>query len=358
MADVRPGVKVGSYRIEEQLGVGAMGEVYRAVDEALGRRVALKILAEAHRDSSELHERFLREARAVAAVEHPNVVNIFAVGEWDRRPYFAMEYLPGPDLGAVVRRRGPLVDAETAAALLHAARGLREAAARGVIHRDVKPSNLVLTSRGEVKVTDFGLAKATDIGPGLTQSGIVVGTPDYIAPEQARGEPLDMRADIYALGCTLYHLVSGNAPYRREDEPETRYMEVVMRHLRDPVPDLETAAPRGCDSELAALCTRMMAKQPAERPGYDDVVDVLEAVVARLQGRLPRPDATPRSSPRERATRSERPARARANPSSPPDASSIVVRLPRAIPGWLWTITVMSALVFLVGLVLKLSGSR
>src|SRR5215831_4829508 len=190
MADVRPGVKVGSYRIEEQLGVGAMGEVYRAVDEALGRRVALKILAEAHRDSSELHERFLREARAVAAVEHPNVVNIFAVGEWDRRPYFAMEYLPGPDLGAVVRRRGPLVDAETAAALLHAARGLREAAARGVIHRDVKPSNLVLTSRGEVKVTDFGLAKATDIGPGLTQSGIVVGTPDYIAPEQARGEPV------------------------------------------------------------------------------------------------------------------------------------------------------------------------
>src|SRR5262245_47000908 len=220
MAELRPGTHVGSYRIEEQIGAGSMGEVYRAFDEALGRRAAIKILAEAHRASPELRERFLREARAVAAVEHPNVVHVFAVGEWDGRPYFAMEYLAGPDLGALLRTQGPLSDADTAAALHGAACGLREAAAAGVIHRDVKPSNLVVTGRGIVKVTDFGLAKATDIGPGLTQSGIVVGTPDYIAPEQARGDPLDQRADIYALGCTLFHLTSGNPPYRREEESE------------------------------------------------------------------------------------------------------------------------------------------
>src|SRR5262249_9738407 len=131
--------------------------------------------------------------------------------------------------------------------------------------------------------------KGTDIGPGLTQSGIVVGTPDYIATEQARGDAIDARADIYALGCTLYHLVSGQPPYRHRADSGSRYMEVVMRHLRDPVPDLTAASMNGCDSELAALCAHMMAKSAAERPGYDDIVDVLDAVATRLRGTIPRP---------------------------------------------------------------------
>src|SRR5262249_32162261 len=207
---------------------GASAARARHRDEPLGRRVAIKIRAEQHRESDELRARFLREARAIAAVTHANVVQVFTVGFWDNRPYFAMEYLAGPDLGHVVRERGPMRDSEAAAVLLGAARGLREASRRGLIHRDVKPSNLMVNDQGEVKVADFGLAKGTDIGPGLTQTGIVVGTPDYIAPEQARGDAIDHRADIYALGCTLFHLVAGRPPYRKVSDTTTRYMEVVM----------------------------------------------------------------------------------------------------------------------------------
>src|SRR5262245_34948386 len=281
--ELRPGDVVGTFRIELRLGAGSMGDVYRALDEPLGRRVAIKILAEQHRESEELRARFLREARAVAAVNHANVVQVFSVGHWDNRPYFAMEYLAGPDLGHVVRERGPMRDADATAALLGATRGLREASRRGLIHRDVKPSNLMVTEQGDVKVTDFGLAKGTDIGPGLTQTGIVVGTPDYIAPEQARGESIDHRADIYALGCTLFHLVSGRPPYRKVSDSTTRYMEVVMRHLRDAVPDLAEMARQGCDNELSALCAHMMAKKAAERPSYDDIIDVLESIKARTK---------------------------------------------------------------------------
>ncbi len=207
------GTLVERYRVNGLIGSGAMGEVYLAVDDGLGRWVAVKILLETHRENPELRARFIREARAVARISHPNVVQVFATGEFQGRPYFAMEYLQGKDLGSLVRAQGPFDSYHSAGVVLDAARGLQAAAQAGLIHRDVKPSNLVRLDSGPVKVTDFGLAKPLlrSEDPGLTALGVVVGTPDYIAPEQARGDDIDARVDVYALGCTLFYVLAGPA---------------------------------------------------------------------------------------------------------------------------------------------------
>jgi serine/threonine-protein kinase len=200
-----------------------------------------------------------------------------------------------------------------------------------------------MNSRGVVKVTDFGLAKGNAVGPGLTQTGIVVGTPDYIAPEQARGEPLDARADIYGLGCTLFHLVAGAPPYRSALESETRYMEIVMRHLGDPIPDLGAATRGACDPALAELCARMMAKTPNGRPGYDELCAVLESVSQRLgSAALPAAGAAVAASEGMPTANERIPSELRPRPRT------------GALPGWVWAITVLSVVVFLTGLVLRL----
>src|SRR5258706_12057312 len=236
-----------------------MGEVFRGVDTGLNRRVAIKILSEKHRDSPELRQRFVREGRAVAAISHPNVVQVFATGNFDERPYIAMELLDGTDLGSIIEKHGPLSSLEAAHATLDAAQGLAAAAKAGLIHRDVKPSNLLRLSSGEVKVTDFGLAKPVDPGsePALTAMGVVVGTPDYIAPEQARRETIDEPVDIYALGGTLYFVLTGMPPFRTGKPAEDKYLKVVARHLRNPPPDAceRNAA---CDRDLASLTMQLM----------------------------------------------------------------------------------------------------
>src|SRR5512138_31681 len=278
-----PGTTLGAYRVEGTIGAGSMGEVFRGIDTGLNRRVAIKILSEKHRDSPELRARFVREGRAVAAISHPNVVQVFATGNFDERPYIAMELLDGIDLGSTVEKRGPLDSITAAHAMLDAAQGLAAAAKAGLIHRDVKPSNLVRLSDGKVKVTDFGLAKPVDPGsePALTAMGVVVGTPDYIAPEQARGETIDERVDIYALGGTLYFLITAVPPFRTGKPAEDKYLKVVARHLRNPAPDARTINP-GCDNELAELTRTMMSKKAGDRPSYEDLVAQLTQIVARL----------------------------------------------------------------------------
>src|SRR5215510_5284704 len=288
------GTILGAYRVEGTLGSGSMGEGFRGIDTGLNRRVAIKLLSEKHRDSPELRQRFVREGRAVAAISHPNVVQVFATGSFDDRPYIAMELLDGADLGSIVEREGRFDALHAAHAALDAAQGLAAAARAGLIHRDVKPSNLVRLSDGRVKVTDFGLAKPVDPGsePALTAMGVVVGTPDYIAPEQARGETIDERVDIYALGGTLYFLLAGIPPFRTGKPAEDKYLKVVARHLRNPPPNATVANP-GCDPELAELARTMMAKKPAERPSYDELIQQLSHLVARLDpSALPRVIAT------------------------------------------------------------------
>jgi serine/threonine-protein kinase len=278
-----PGTAVDHYRVEELVGSGSMGDVYRAVDANLGRRVALKILSERHRDNPELRARFTREARAVAAISHANVVQVFTTGVHDTLPYLAMELLDGIDLGTAVEANGAWPSLPATRAILDASRGLQAAADAGLIHRDVKPSNLVRLPSGLVKVTDFGLAKPIDPGdaPALTAMGVVVGTPDYIAPEQARGEAIDQRVDIYALGGTLYFLLVGAPPFRTGNPSDDKYLKVVSRHLKNPAPDPRARNP-AIEPELAALCVRMMSKRPSDRPTYPELIASLEAVAARL----------------------------------------------------------------------------
>lgn len=281
------GTIVDRYRVDRVIGAGSMGDVFLAHDDDLHRQIALKILNERHRDNDELRARFVREGRAVAAISHPNVVQVFTTGNYDERPYIAMEYLDGVDLGSEVATHGPWTSVQAAKAVLDAARGLEAAARAGLIHRDVKPSNLVLLADGSVKVTDFGLAKPVDPGtePALTALGVVVGTPDYIAPEQARGEQIDERVDIYALGGTLYFLLVGTPPFRTGRKADDKYLKVVARHLRQPAPDARTAV-KTADRELSELARRMMAKKPVDRPDYAELIDSLSAIVDRLEGAI------------------------------------------------------------------------
>ena len=289
---LRPGTVVDRYRVVGTIGAGSMGDVVRGVDVDLNRPVAIKILSDRHRENDELRARFVREARAVAAISHPNVVQVFTTGTFDDRPYIAMELLDGVDLGSVVKQHGVMSSVQAARAGLDAARGLEAAAKAGLIHRDVKPSNLMLLSSGVVKVTDFGLAKPLDPStePALTAMGVVVGTPDYIAPEQARGEAIDERVDIYALGGTLYFLLAGDPPFRTGNPSEDKYLKVVARHLKQPPPDARSKNP-AIDPALAALARRMMCKKSAERPDYPPLIAELADIVERL--RLQGPSALP-----------------------------------------------------------------
>jgi serine/threonine protein kinase len=356
----QPGTLVGSYRVDASIGSGSMGEVFRGVDTGLNRRVAIKILSEKHRDSPELRARFVREGRAVAAISHPNVVQVFATGSFDERPYIAMELLDGTDLGSAIEKRGPLDSLTAAHAILDAAQGLAAAARAGLIHRDVKPSNLVRLSDGRVKVTDFGLAKPVDPGaePALTAMGVVVGTPDYIAPEQARGEAIDERVDIYALGGTLYFLLTGMPPFRTGKPAEDKYLKVVARHLRNPPPDATLANP-SCDKELADLARLMMSKKPAERPSYDELIARLTQILARIDpNAVPvllaarersRPITIPnpigRSQPHALPSLEDQPTYSDAELDRPP---------PRPFPAWLVALSLVCIALFAAGLVVYL----
>ena len=349
---------LGAYRVEVGIGSGSMGDVFRGIDTGLNRRVAIKILSEKHRDSPELRARFVREGRAVAAISHPHVVQVFATGNFDERPYIAMEFLEGTDLGATVEKKGPLSSVEAAHVILDAAQGLAAASKAGLIHRDVKPSNLVRLPDGTVKVTDFGLAKPVDPGsePALTAMGVVVGTPDYIAPEQARGEPIDERVDIYALGGTLYFLLTGIPPFRTGRPADDKYLKVVARHLRNPPPDAAVTRP-GVDREMAELVKRMMAKKAAERPTYSELIQLVTGILARLD-----PAAVPDIvvSTRERSRPIVIPTGLGASLSgaapSPAQAGESEVELPvrRGLPAWLVVITLASIALFAAGLIVYL----
>jgi len=285
------GTQVGDYRILKRLGSGAMGEVYLAVDEQLGRRAAIKVLGGRHLANPTLKERFLREARALARHAHPNLITVFEAGfvGQAQRPYYAMELLEGGDTQKLLEERGPLPSGVVAIIGAEAAAGLGEAARAHIIHRDVKPANLGISAHGVLKVTDFGLAKQhASEHKSLTGEGFVVGTADYIAPEQARGESVDERADVYALGCTLFHLLTGRPPFRSAGKTEVqRYADVMRAHLNQPIPDARTLAP-DTDRELAELIIRLMDKDRDVRPTFEEAAPLLAGVARRLGGELPR----------------------------------------------------------------------
>lgn len=262
-----------------------MGEVYEAIDDKLDRRVAIKVLGRKHLGSSEFKARFVREGRALASMNHPNVLQIYEAGEVDGRPYLAMEFLDGEDIGEFIQREGPLRPGDAAEVIRQAAIGLAETKRVGVVHRDVKPSNLVVTKEGVVKVTDFGLSKALQENLAITATGVFVGTPDYLAPEQAMGENIGAESDVYALGCTLFHMCYGRPPFRRGGKDD-HYTAVVRRHLKSDRPVLAQEL-SGFDRELSDLCRRMMSRRIPMRPSYEEIREALGKIAPRLKGCVP-----------------------------------------------------------------------
>jgi predicted Ser/Thr protein kinase len=270
--------RFGAYRVEGLIGSGGMGIVYRALDEALQRPVALKTLLPAMAADPEFVARFKREAQSAAALNHPNITQIYAIGQEGTIPYFAMELIQGRSLEDLVKDAGPIEPGEAASYIIQAARGLRHAAERKLIHRDVKPSNLMLTEDGEVKITDFGLAKAARGDSRLTTTGEVIGSPGYISPEQAQGSPLDARSDIYSLGATFYQLVTGKLPF---DAPTPVAM--IIKHLNEPLKSPRAHNP-AIPYPIAASIQKMMAKRPGERfQDYDALIRDLERALSASQ---------------------------------------------------------------------------
>ncbi|MFT3699468.1 MAG: protein kinase [Kofleriaceae bacterium] len=285
--DLLSGSQLGHFKIENKLGAGGMGEVYLATDLALDRPVAIKVLPEGSATSGNARERLIREARAQARIQHPNVGHIYFIGEDAGRLYFAMEYLAGKTLAERVTT-GPLTIPEALGAIRSAALGLREAQREGFTHRDVKPSNLMTDAHGTVKVLDFGIVSAAPepvSGDAPVEQTTMAGTPLYMAPEQARGAAIDHRADIYALGATLYHLVSGKPPFAAEtlDGLITKHETAV----RPPVPRKGHA--RVAATAVDNLISRMMAPDPAKRfTSYDELIRAIDTVSARPAGAIVR----------------------------------------------------------------------
>jgi uncharacterized RDD family membrane protein YckC len=269
--DALVGSKLKHFEVRRLLGRGGMGAVYLGTDTSLDRQVALKVLAPEIAHDPEVVARFVREARAQARLRHPNVAQIYFIGEDRGLPFFAMEFLEGPALDEVLaQRRLPWGDAVDYA--IATARGLRAALAHGFIHRDVKPSNLVLDRESGIKILDFGLVKSLHGDAELTRNGAIIGSPLYMAPEQGRGEDVDHRADIYSLGCALYHMLTGRPPYSGPSP-----VGVIAMHMTERAPAVRSLVP-DIPERLQKVVERMMAKTPGDRyASYDELLTALEA---------------------------------------------------------------------------------
>ncbi|HST55639.1 MAG TPA: protein kinase [Solirubrobacteraceae bacterium] len=252
----------GRYRLDEQIGHGGMSTVYRAFDTVLERQVAIKLMNREIASDSDQLERFRREARSVAQLSHPHIVSVIDAGEEDNTPYIVLEYVDGETLKSLIQRDGPLDIPEAIAYAIEIARGLGAAHERFIVHRDVKPQNVLLGSEGAAKITDFGIARMLT-EEGLTIDGRVLGTTDYVSPEQALGQSVTGQSDIYSLGVVLYEMLTGTVPFRA-DTP----VAVAMRHVREAMPDVQLARP-DVSASTAAVVDRATAKDLTQR--YPDM---------------------------------------------------------------------------------------
>jgi serine/threonine-protein kinase len=278
LSDQLPNVHLDHFRLLRKLGQGGMGAVYLGHDESLDRQVAIKVLRDELTRRPGHEERFLREARAQARLNHPNVVHIYYIGhrparsDGHRQLFFAMELIGGHALDEPLDR-GETLDPETARKhMIHVAQGLRAAWKVGIVHRDVKPANLMVED-GYVKIADFGLAKPVEEeDTKITQDGAMVGSPLYMAPEQARGKDVDFRADMYSLGATFFHLLAGAPPFSAPTS-----LGVIAQHLAEKPPALRTKAPHVPD-KLAKIVDALLSKDPSDRfESYDALIAALEA---------------------------------------------------------------------------------
>jgi tRNA A-37 threonylcarbamoyl transferase component Bud32 len=264
----------GRYRLEERIGSGGMSTVYRAFDETLERWVAIKVLHQTMEDDPVQLERFRREARTVARLSHPHVVTVIDAGEDDGHPFIVFEYVDGDTLKGLIRRTGPLAVVEAVAYAIEIGHGLMAAHAERLVHRDVKPQNVLIDQDGRAKVTDFGISRSLD-ADGLTATGRVLGTTDYVAPEQALGEEVTEQSDVYSLGICLFEMLTGSVPFTAESQ-----VGVAMKHVRDPLPDVQALRPE-VSAALAAVVERATAKECRNRyPDAAEMVTDLEQALA------------------------------------------------------------------------------
>ena len=266
------------YELEELVGTGGMSSVFRAHDRLLDRKVALKILHQQYSGDADYVERFKHEARSVAALSHPNIVTVIDRGEHEDRQFIVFEYVEGENLKRLIERRGPAPVANALELAIQVARGLAFAHQQGLIHRDVKPQNVLLNGDGRAKVTDFGIARSLNVQRGMTQTGTVLGTSDYIAPEQAQGQRVDEHTDVYSLGVVLYELLTSEVPF-----PGENFVAVAMRHINEEPPSVRGKRP-DVSPRLDDAVRRAMAKRPEDRfPTMDAFCAELEACLAELQ---------------------------------------------------------------------------
>jgi eukaryotic-like serine/threonine-protein kinase len=290
----------GRYEIEELVGHGGMSSVYKAHDTLLERHVALKILHEQYNADDDFVERFKREARAVAQLQHPNIVTVIDRGDEEGRQYIVFEYIDGENLKEYVVRKGRLDVHEAIEIALEVGRGLAFAHDQGLIHRDVKPQNVLLNGDGRAKVTDFGIARSLDVD-GMTQTGTVLGTSNYIAPEQASGQQVDAHSDVYALGVVLYELLAGEVPF-----PGESFVAVAMKHMHEPAPNLLDVR-KDVPLRVAAAVDRALEKDPEQRfPTMAAFAAELEAALAELDRGESVDDATMVIPARQRARPAQR----------------------------------------------------
>ncbi len=343
----------GQFRVLEKIGSGGMGAVYKAEQPEMRRFVAIKILHKRYLARKDLVTRFKREARAMSHLSHPNTARVFLYGQLDDGAcYFVMEYLEGRNLAQTVRKEGPMEPVRALNIMIQACGALEEAHRAGIVHRDLKPENIFLTSQGGIedfpKVLDFGLAKISErqMRPGsliLTQEGMVFGTPEFMSPEQARGETLDGRSDIYSLGVILYELLTGKLPF-----DAAQPMEYIQRHIKEPpIPLPERAPDREFPPGLDEVILKSLAKDVNAR--YQTAADFAIALKQVLGGRVmtgamralppdegvsPSTPAPPPMSP------SEHP------PSHAPTPSTQPAPAPSSTP---WLVLALGALLALIG---------
>ena len=333
----------GRYRIVRKLGTGGMANVYLAEDEVLGRRVAIKILNDRHAGDDQFVERFRREAKNAAGLSHPNIVSIYDRGEAEGTYYIAMEYLDGRSLKELIIARGPApvnVAIDYARQILAA---LRFAHRHGIVHRDIKPHNVLVDAEGRLKVTDFGIARAG--ASQMTEAGSIIGTAQYLSPEQAKGAPVDQTSDLYSVGVVLYELLTGVVPFSG-DTP----VEIAMKHLSSP-PEAPSARRAEIPRELDLVVLRALAKDPADRYQSAEEMDADLARVARGASVSPATEeaATAIISRPPPTLPTEITASTRANIPYAPPAAYYDYEEPRRRATWPWFVALLFVAAAIVG---------